>query len=341
MKPLRVVHGAAVAVAPSLLRRQVLAALAALPTLALAQGQTRDAYPSRPIRLVVPVPPGGPADLAARALAERLREELGQPVVVDNRAGAAGTLGTTNVLQAPADGYTLLLSLPSAQITAPLMLEKPPYDGAKDFTAIGQFLRTSAVLLVNKSVPVTDFQSLVSYAKARPGKLNYSSTGVGSNPHLVMELVKLRTGIDIVHVPYKGGAAMLQAAVSNEVQVLFGEISTSMPWIESGRLTPLGIVSAKRSPLLPNVPSLVENRVLDAPADFWMGLAGPPRTPANLVRQLSRALEKAIVHPDMKQFFAKTATESAFTDAAAFEALWHSEERRWAEVIRARQIRAE
>ncbi|MDN8618831.1 Bug family tripartite tricarboxylate transporter substrate binding protein [Variovorax ginsengisoli] len=339
MKMLRDVHGPDTFVAPSPSRRRLLAAMAALPTFALAQG--RDAYPSRAIRLVVPVPPGGPADLAARAIAERLREELGQPVVVDNRAGAAGTLGTVNVLQAPADGYTLLLSMPSAQITAPLMLEKPPYDGAKDFTAIGQFLRTSAVLLVNKTVSVRDFQGLVSYAKARPGKLNYSSTGIGSNPHLVMELVKLRTGMDIVHVPYKGGAAMLQAAVSNEVQILFGEISTSMPWIQSGRLTPLGIVSDKRSPLLPDVPSLVEDKVLDAPADFWMGLAGPPRMPAGLVRKLNHALAKAVRHPEMQQFFAKTATEPAFTDPESFQVLWQSEQHRWEEVIRARHIRAE
>jgi tripartite-type tricarboxylate transporter receptor subunit TctC len=339
---MRMVHEArfqATRMGPSRSRRRLLAAMASLPTLALAQG--RDAYPSRSIRMVVPVPPGGPADLAARAIAERLREELGQPVVVDNRAGASGALGTANVLQASADGYTLLLSLPSAQITAPLMVEKPPYDGAKDFTAIGQFLRTSAVLLVNKSVPVRDFQGLVSYVKARPGQLNYSSTGIGSNPHLVMELVKLRTGMDMVHVPYKGGAAMLQAAVGDEVQALFGEISTSMPWIQSGRLTPLGIVSSKRSPLLPDVPSLVEEKVLEAPADFWMGLAGPPRMSPGLVQQLSQALAKAVEHPEMRQFFAKTATEPTFSDPNAFQASWQAEQGRWAEVIRVRRIRAE
>lgn len=322
-------------------RRKLLAlgAMAALPDLLMGQG--REFYPSRPLRLVVPVPAGGPADLAARAIAERLREELGQPVVVDNRAGAAGTLGTAQVMHAPADGYTLLLSLPSAQITAPLMFEKPPFNGAKDFTAIGQFIRTSAVLLVNKTVPVRDFQGLVSYVKARPGQLNYSSTGIGSNPHLVMELVKQRTGMHIVHIPYRGGAAMLQAAVGNEVQVLFGEITTAMPWIQAGQLTPLGVVSSKRSALLPEVPSLVENNVLDAPADFWMGLAGPPHMPGGMVRQLSQALAKAVEHPEMKQFFAKTATEPTSTSPESFEALWRSEQRRWAELIRARQIRAE
>lgn len=278
-------------------RRQLLAlgALSVLPSLSKGQG----AYPTRPLRLVVPVPPGGPADLAARAIAERLREELGQPVVVDNRAGAAGTLGTAFVQQATPDGYTLLLSLPSAQITAPLMLAKPPFDGAKDFTAIGQFIRTTAVLLVNKSVPVSDFQGLVNYVKKRPAQLNYSSTGIGSNPHLVMELVKQRTGMHIVHIPYRGGAAMLQAAVGNEVQILFGEISTAMPWIQAGRLTPLGVVASKRSPLLPDVPSLVENKIFDAPADFWMGLAGPPHMPGEVVRQLNQALAKAVEHPEM------------------------------------------
>lgn len=320
-------------------RRQLLAlgALSVLPSLSKGQG----AYPTRPLRLVVPVPPGGPADLAARAIAERLREELGQPVVVDNRAGAAGTLGTAFVQQATPDGYTLLLSLPSAQITAPLMLAKPPFDGAKDFTAIGQFIRTTAVLLVNKSVPVSDFQGLVNYVKKRPAQLNYSSTGIGSNPHLVMELVKQRTGMHIVHIPYRGGAAMLQAAVGNEVQILFGEISTAMPWIQAGRLTPLGVVASKRSPLLPDVPSLVENKIFDAPADFWMGLAGPPHMPGEVVRQLNQALAKAVEHPEMKQFYAGTATEPTVTTPESFEALWRSEQRRWADLIRTRQIRAE
>lgn len=322
-------------------RRQLLAAAATTTLPLLAQGQGREAFPSRPIRLVVPVPPGGPADLAARAIAERLRVELGQPVVVDNRAGAAGTLGTGQVLQAAPDGYTLLLSLPSAQITAPLLLGKAPYDGAKDFTAIGQFARFTAVLLVNKSVPVRDFKGLVSYVKQQPGRLNYGSTGIGSNPQLVAELFKLRTGSHIVHIPYKGGAAMLQALLNDEVQVLFGEMTTALPWIQSGRLTPLAIVSNKRSPLLPDVPTLMEEKVIDAPADFWMGLAGPPHIPADMVQQLNLALAKSVEHPDMKQFFAKTGAEPASGSPEAFQSLWQSEQRRWAAVIRANNIRAE
>jgi tripartite-type tricarboxylate transporter receptor subunit TctC len=322
-------------------RRRLLAAAAATALPLLAQGQGREAFPSRPIRLVVPVPPGGPADLAGRAIAERLRVELGQPVVVENRAGASGTLGTSQVLQAAPDGYTLFISLPSAQITAPLLMAKPPYDGAKDFTAIGQFARFTAVLLVNKSVPVRDLKGLVSYARQRPGRLNYGSTGIGSNPHLVMELFKLRTGTHIVHIPYKGGAGMLQALLNDEVQVLFGEMTTALPWIQSGRVTPLAVVSNRRSPQLPDVPTLVEEKILDAPADFWMGLAGPARMPADVVRQLNLALAKSVEHPEMKQFFAKTGAEAATGSPEVFQSLWQSEQRRWAAVIRANSMRAE
>lgn len=327
--------------AATMTRRQVLAAatMTALPT--WAQQRSNEGFPSRPIRLIVPLPPGGVSDLTARALAESLHKVLGQPVIVDNRPGAAGMLGTGMLLQAPPDGYTLAMSLPSAQIMAPLLMEKPLFDGARDFTAIGQFVRITAVLLVNKSIPVTDFDGLVKYAKANPGKLNYGSTGNGGNPHLNMELLKLRTGMRIVHIPYRGGAPMLQALMSNEVQVIFGELTTSMPWIQSGRLTPLAIVSDKRSNFLPDVPSLVEKKVIDSPADFWMGLAGPPGMPGSLVQQLNEALAKAMQQPEMMQFLAKNAAQAETGSAEAFQKLWQSDQRRWSEVIRVNHIRAE
>jgi len=297
-------------------------------------------YPTRPIRLIVPVPPGGPADLAARALADRLREELGQPIVVDNRPGAAGTLGSNQVLSAPPDGYTLLMSLPSAQITAPLLMDKPPFDGAKQFTAIGRFARFTAVLLVSASVPVSSFREFVAFAKQRPGSLNYGSTGIGSNPHLMGELLGTRAGIKLVHVPYKGGAPALQALVSNEVQVLFGEVSTALPWIQSGRAKPLAVVSERRSPLLPEVPTLTEAGVADAPSGAWMGIAGPPQLPGAVVRRLNQALVKATQHPEMQQFFAKGAGEPAPSSPEELQTLWVEEQRRWGAVIRANNIRA-
>lgn len=332
------------AVLPGVLLRRRHLLSGATAALVLGQGahaQPAEEFPARPIRLVVPVPPGGPADQAARVLAERLRAELGQSIVVDNKPGAAGTLGTAQVLQAPADGYTLLLSLPSAQITAPLLMDKPPYDGAKDFSAIGRFARFTGVLLVNESIPARDFASFVSYAKQRPGKLNYGSTGVGSNPHLVAELMKMRTGLRLVHIPYKGGAPALQALVADEVQVLFGEITTALPWIRTGRATALAVVSDKRSALLPDVPTLAEAGVADAPSDAWMGLAGPRGLPAAIVERLYQALAKAVRHPDMQQAFARSGAELAPSSPDELKALWAADQRRWGAVVRANHIRAE
>lgn len=324
-----------------LTRRDLLATAAVAAAPAWAQSQGTGKFPSRPIRLIVPVPPGGVSDLAARALAEALQKELGQPIIVDNRAGASGMLGTGMVLQAPPDGHTLLLSLPSAQIMGPLLIEKPPYDGARDFTAIGSFIRITPVLLVNKSLPVTDFDGLVRFARANPGKLNYGTTGIGSNPHLMMELLKLRTGARIVHIPYRGGAPMLQALLANEVQVIFGEMTTSLPWIQSGRLSPLAVVSEKRSPLLPEVPTLIEKKVIDSPADFWMGLAGPPNMAPTLVQQLNHALTKALEQPEIKLFFSKNAAQAAPGTPDSFQQLWQSDQKRWSEVVRVNHIRAE
>lgn len=304
-------------------------------------GQSKERFPSRPIHLIVPVPPGGPADLAARALAEGLRAKLGQPVLVENRPGAAGMVGSGQALRAAPDGYTLLVSLPSAQITAPLLTAKAPYDGARDFTAVGEVARFTGVLLVNSSAPVNDVKELVGYVKTRPGRWNFGSTGVGSNPHLVMELLKLRTGMHLVHIPYNGGAAMLQALLNDDVQVLFGEVVTAQPWIRSKRLKPLAVVSNHRSPLLPEVPTLAEAGIADAPADFWLGIAGPPRMPMDLVRLLNLAMAKAVEQPAMRQFFTQTASRPAVGSPEALALLWQSEQRRWAEVIRANQIRAD
>lgn len=316
-----------------------LAVAALLPHRAGAQSAAD--YPSRPVHLVVPVPPGGPADQAVRALSERLRAELGQPIVVDNRPGAAGTLGTGYVLQAPADGYTLLTSLSSAQITAPLLMDKPPYDGTKEFTPIGRFARYTAVLLVNESLPVRDFGGLVAYAKQRPGELNYGSTGIGSSPHLVTELLKMRKGLHLVHIPYKGGAPALQALLGNEVQVLFGETSTALSWIRSGRVRALAVVADRRSALLPDVPTLGEAGVADAPTESWMGLAGPPGLPEGVVKRLQQALDKAARHPDFQRLLASGGGEAAPSSADELRALWTADQRRWDAVIRANHIRAE
>lgn len=299
-------------------------------------------FPTRPIRLVVPVPPGGPVDRPARVLAEKLQAELGQPIVVENKAGASGILAAGQVLRGKPDGYTLLLSVPSAQITAPLMQSTTPYNGAKDFTAIGGFGRFTAVLLVNETVPVRNYAELIAYAKQHPNQLNYGSTGMGGIPHLVTELLKLRTGIEIIHVPYKGGAAIVQSLVANETQILFGEIATALPWIESGRLRPLAVISEQRSPLLPEVPTLAEEGLADAPVNVsWMGLAGPAGMPDAIVRRLADALQAATQDPDLQQSFRQIGSEADARDPDALQATWEADQELWSSVIKANNLRAD
>ena len=280
--------------APGPSRRSVLLAAVCLSaTVGHAQTQRESPYPVRPIRLIAPIPPGGPTDFAARALANSLTRELGQPVVVENRPGAAGTLGTALVQKAPPDGYSLVMSTLSTQITGPLLVPKQPFDGVKDFTAIAGFMRMTVVLLASQRVPAGSFKEFVAYAKQRPDQLNYGTPGIGSAPHLVTEMIKDRTGIQITHVAYKGGAPMLQALVSDEVQLAVGDLTTSMAWIKAGKVKPLAVLSAQRSPLLPDVPTLIEEGVLDAPADFWAGLAGPAGMPSAVVAQLKAMLNKS------------------------------------------------
>jgi len=323
-------------------RRQVLMAIASAMALSQsAHSQQSDVFPTRAIRLVVPVSPGGPADQIARAFGDKLRLELGQPIIIDNRPGAAGSLGTAQVLQAPADGYTLLVSLPSAQITAPLLMEKPTFDGVKDFTPIGRFGHFTAVLLVNETVPASSFKDLLAFAKQHPGKLNYASTGLGGLPHLTTELLKMREGLDILHVPYRGGAPAVQALVANEAQVMFGEITTALPWIRQKRLKALAVASETRSPLLPDVPTLTEVGMKDAPGSSWIGLAGPPGMSAAIVERLNQALVKASQHKEIVQTFKERGAEPAPSSPSEFRALWVEDQRRWRNVIQTNHIRAE
>ncbi|MDN4592179.1 hypothetical protein DBA29_27260 [Xenophilus aerolatus] len=320
-------------------RRHMLLAAggAALSVPAWAQAD----YPKAPIKLVVPFAPGGGTDVSARMFADGLRQELGQSVVVDNRPGATGTLGTAFGMRAPADGYTLIFTTSTNQVIAPLLMEKPPYDGAKDFTPVTLLIRFGGVLLASNSFPGKTFQEFVAYAKQRPGKLNYASSGIGSTNHLLGEMLKNRTGMELVHVPYKGSAPASTALAADEVQLFFDTIPSAQNWLQQGKVKVLATTGDKRSSVMPDVPTLVEMGVFDGTTDYWMGLVAPPGLPGPILSRVHDAASRVMAKPEIIQFAARTAGEPAIDTPARFASLLADEQRRWGEVIRKNHIRAE
>lgn len=321
---------------PLIRRRSVIAAGAAL----LGAGAfAQAAFPSGPIRLVVPFAPGGSADLSARLLAELLRKDLGVAVIVDNRAGAAGVIGTQALARAPADGHHLLLGTLNSQICAPLASEKPPYDGVTDFVPLGLMFSYTGVLLTNAAVPASTFAEFVAYAKQRPGRLNYGSAGIGSNNHLLIELIKARTGMDLVHVPYRGTSDGQQALASGDVSLLVDSVLSARNWLQQGKARPLAVTSEGPLAALPGIPSLVELRVLDRATPFWLGLFGPRGLPAPIVTRLREAAARAVATPEVAEFAAKGGGEPGRLSAERFAHFLLDEQRIWGDVIRQRNIK--
>ena len=324
-------------------RRSLMLAIAAVAVTVAPPSfaQVSADYPNRPLRMIVPFAPSGGTDLTARLVADGLRVELGQSVVMENRPGATGTIGTALAMQAPPDGYTLLFTTSTNQVIAPLLMAKPPYDGARDFTPITLLIRYVGVLLASNSVPGTTMAELIAYAKQRPGKLNYASSGVGSANHLLGEYLKNRTGMDLLHVPYKGSAAGVQALAVDEVQVFFDTIPSSQGWIKQGKVKLLAIASHPRTSLLPGIPTLVEMGIFESSSNYWMGLMAPPNLPLPLVTRIHAAAAKMMASPEINAFAAKGGGETAVGTPAEFTALIMSEQKRAAEVIRRNNIRAE
>jgi len=238
--------------------RRYFAATALLAALAasIITDAAAQAYPAKPIRMIVPFPPGGATDLLARVVAQKLGEALGHQVVVDNRPGAGGTIGSRLMLDAPADGYTILMSSVSTHAIGPHLYAKPPYDPMTDFTAITEVSVTPTVLMASNTLQVNTLKEFIALAKARPGKLNYGSSGVGTQFHLSGELLKLLTGIDLAHIPYKGTALVYPDLFSGQISMMFDTLSVAIPFIKAGRVKALGVTGAKRTPTLPDVPTI-------------------------------------------------------------------------------------
>jgi tripartite-type tricarboxylate transporter receptor subunit TctC len=262
-----------------------------------AQAQT---YPNRPVKIIVPTPPGGPVDVMARLVANQIAPLLGQSVFIDNRAGAANTLGSAEAARAAPDGYTLLYSSSSGLVIAPMLQKNAGYDPIRNYDPVALVAATSNVLVVHPSVPARSVQELVAFAKANPGKINFSSGGIGTLPHLMGEYFKSRAGIDVVHVPYRGGAPSIQDVVAGNIQFTFEGISVLLPLIKEGLLRGLAVTGPERSPLLPDLPTMIEAGFVGFHATAWTGLLAPRGTPAEIIGKLNGAVNAALRTPEMK-----------------------------------------
>ena len=291
-------------------------------------------FPSRPIRLVVPYPPGGGTDTVARPLAQKISESVGQPVVIDNRGGASEIIGTEIVAHAPADGYTLALVTNAFAINVAYQ-RKLPYDPVRDFTPVSLLITTPLMVVAHPSLPATSLRELITLAKAQPGKLNYASLGNGTVHHLSMEWLKMLAGIDIVPVLYKGLAPALSAVTAGEVQLMFSGLGVGLGLVKAGKLRGLAVSTPERSAAAPEVPAVAESGFADYDAVAWYGVLAPARTPSETVAILNSEIGKALRAPDLRQRFANIGVDAAPSTPEALQQLIRKETALWAKVIQA------
>jgi tripartite-type tricarboxylate transporter receptor subunit TctC len=292
-------------------------------------------YPSRPVKVIVPTPPGGPVDVVGRITANYLQTALGQPFVVENRSGAGNTIGSKDAAEAVPDGYTLLFSAASGLIIAPLLHPDAGYDPLKSFEPIALVGASSSILVVNPGVPAHSVAELVAYAKASPGKINFSSGGIGVLPHLTGELFKARAGIDIVHVPYKGGGPSISDLLAGNVQMTFEATSVLLPLIQSGALRPLAVTTPKRISQLPDVPTMIESGFPDFVTVAWTGLLAPAHTPQPIIAKLNAAINAGLKTPELQSALAKISVDPLGGTPADLTTTMKAELARWTPLVKA------
>jgi tripartite-type tricarboxylate transporter receptor subunit TctC len=315
-------------------------AFAGACVLALAAAAHAQGYPQRPVRLVVPFPPGGANDVLGRVLGARLGHAMGQQIVVDNRGGANSIIGCDLVAKAMPDGYTILI-VPGSHAINPSLYRKLPYDTLKDFASVSLIGNGAYVLLANPSLPANDTRDLVALAKAKPAALNYASAGVGNITHLAVELFSKSAGIKLTHVPYKGGGPAVNDVVAGHVSLYFGTVALAGPLLKSGRVKALGVSTAKRSSALPDVPTIAESGVPGFQLSGWYGLLAPAKTPAAIVARLNSETSKAVRDPDVKQRLAGLGIEAAGGSPAELDRVVRSDMARWRQVISELGVTAE
>jgi tripartite-type tricarboxylate transporter receptor subunit TctC len=297
-------------------------------------------YPDKPIKIVLGFPAGGGSDILVRTITPALATALGQSIVVDNRPGAGGNLAMEMVARAEPDGYTLLMGSPGLAIN-PFLYEKLGFDPLHDFVPIGMVGSVQNVLVVNPSVPVQTVAELVEYAKKNPGRLNYASSGTGTSLHLAGELFKHDTGIQIAHVPYKGGGPAMNDLLGGQVEMMFNVLPSALPQINAGKLRALAVTGATRSPSLPNVPTMLEAGIKGYTAVTWNGLLAPAGTPPAIVRQLNQALQEVLASADTRQRFADMGQDVVMGSPQDFSQLIQDETTKWKTVIQEAGIKAQ
>ena len=318
------------------------AAVAALiPAAAGAQTMDAAAYPSRAVRLVVPYAPGGVSDIIGRVLAQKMTETLGQSMVVENRAGAGGMVGTGAVAKSAPDGYTVVLSSLSAYAIGPRMVKAQPYDPVNDFTAIGAVALTPTILTAGTDAPFRNVRELVAHAKANPGKLNYGSSGIGSVAHISAELLRNAAGVDLVHVPYKSAALSYPDMISGNLAMVFDALPSAIVHVRSGKARPIAMMSDRRSPLLPDVPTFAEAGYPAVTLRLWVGLHGPAGMPAPVVQKLNDALARALAAPDLRERFAAVGADPFAASPRDFAAMIRQDVESLARTMEAAGIKPE
>ncbi|MGH8639366.1 MAG: Bug family tripartite tricarboxylate transporter substrate binding protein [Burkholderiales bacterium] len=321
--------------------RSIFAIAAAALVGASAVPAAAQTYPAKPVRLIIPFSAGGGTDIFARLIGRKLQDNMGQPFVADNRAGASGIIGCELVARAEPDGYTLLMGTTGTHTTNPAVYSKLPYDPLEDFEPISLIAESPFVLLVHPSLPVKSVKELIAFAKQRPGQLTYGSSGIGSSSHLGFELFNLMAGIKGVHVPYKGLAPAMTDTAAGQLMMTWNSITASAEFIKSKRVRALGIGSKKRSPLIPDVPTISEAGLPGYELGSWYGMFAPARTPQAIVRRLYEEIVKAIADPTLKEQFTALSADAVGSTPAQFRAVLRKDIAKWAKVAREANVKAQ
>jgi tripartite-type tricarboxylate transporter receptor subunit TctC len=311
--------------------------LAALVIAGACAGATAQPFPAKPVRIIVPFAPGGVADSSARVISERLGARLGQPVVVENRPGASGNIGTASVASSAPDGYTLLLGFDGTMVVNPHVYAKLPWDTLRDFAPVTKLGDATLILVAHPSVPAKDLRELVGLKQA----FSYGTAGTGSTPHLAGELLAQRTGLALTHVPYKGGGQAMGDVVGGQIPLVYTAIATAQQFVRSGKLKGLGVSAAKRSPSLPDVPTFVESGLDGFVVDSWTGILAPAKTPREVVERLRKDIAAVLAEPEIRSRYATLGIEPVGNTPAQFTEQIRADLGRWQKVVRQANIRIE